>query len=127
VLAASEGTGAIPIDETVRLAFPWLQSEQWDKLEALAGLVTEFNQRLNLISRKDIANLVQNHIVPSLGAARILADAPSGARVMDIGTGGGFPGLPMAIACPQVKFLLVDGTGKKVRPLVAAWSTPQPM
>jgi hypothetical protein len=99
----------------VKEAFPDLSDQQWEQLERLGGLVQEWNQRVNVISRKDIENIIPNHVVPCIGVSKLLRGASKGARVMDVGTGGGFPGLPLAICLPHLDFLLVDSIGKKVR------------
>ena len=105
----------VVIDAATRQSWPELSEAQWDKLEGLANLLQEVNARINVISRKDIQNVVPNHILPALGLAKLLHGAPKGTRVLDIGTGGGFPGLPLAIACPQLDLMLVDSTGKKIK------------
>lgn len=90
-----------------------LLPEQIDALGRLEGLYRQWNQRINVISRQDIDNLYVHHVLHSLTIA--LSGLPLGARVLDLGTGGGFPGIPLAIVCPQVHFTLIDGTAKKVR------------
>ncbi|MGF1484376.1 MAG: 16S rRNA (guanine(527)-N(7))-methyltransferase RsmG [Opitutales bacterium] len=93
--------------------FPQLQPAQIERLDAYAGLLREWNERINLVSRKDIENVEARHIAPSLLPVAFLQIA-SGARILDVGTGGGLPGIPLAIAYPEVDFLLVDAVGKKV-------------
>ncbi|MDR0892273.1 MAG: 16S rRNA (guanine(527)-N(7))-methyltransferase RsmG, partial [Mediterranea sp.] len=81
---------------------------------ALYDLYTDWNAKINVISRKDIENLYEHHVLHSLGIARMI-HFKSGTRVMDLGTGGGFPGIPLAILFPETQFHLVDSIGKKVR------------
>ena len=87
------------------------QLDQFRKLEAL---YTEWNEKVNVISRKDIASLYEKHVLHSLTIA-VLCNFKSGANIVDIGTVGGFPGIPLAIFFPEVKFHLVDSIGKKIR------------
>lgn len=86
------------------------QIEQFTKLESLYG---EWNEKINVISRKDMDSLYEKHILHSLGIAKIMDFAP-GTKVLDIGTGGGFPGIPLAILYPETKFTLIDSIGKKI-------------
>ncbi|RZJ48411.1 MAG: 16S rRNA (guanine(527)-N(7))-methyltransferase RsmG [Chryseobacterium sp.] len=86
------------------------QIEQFSKLESLYG---EWNEKINVISRKDMESLYEKHILHSLGVAKIMEFAP-GTKVLDIGTGGGFPGIPLAILFPETKFTLIDSIGKKI-------------
>ncbi len=88
-----------------------LQAEQFAQLEALYN---EWNAKINVISRKDIQNLYEHHVLHSLGIAKII-NFRSGTNVMDLGTGGGFPGIPLAILFPEASFHLVDSIGKKVK------------
>lgn len=94
--------------------FPKLTPEQIQQFEALYPLYTEWNAKINVISRKDIGNLYEHHVLHSLGIAEIINFRPN-TRVMDLGTGGGFPGIPLAILFPEVHFHLVDSIGKKIR------------
>lgn len=94
--------------------FSELSEEQLNLLVALCKEVKEVNEVINLISRKDIEQLEERHMLPSMGIGRVCKFAP-GSRVMDVGTGGGFPGLPLAIMNPKVEFLLVDSIGKKIK------------
>lgn len=107
---------AVPTDPLplVRRYFPQLAPERLARLARLAALVREWNARLNLISRRDIENLEERHLLHSLAVAHILRPA-AGARILDLGTGGGFPGLPVAIAFPECAFTLVDSIAKKTR------------
>lgn len=94
--------------------FPDLTEEQKQQFAALYDLYLDWNSKINVISRKDIENLYEHHVLHSLGIAQVIRFRP-GTQVMDLGTGGGFPGIPLAILFPEVKFLLIDSIGKKVR------------
>ena len=94
--------------------FPDLTEEQRKQFAALYELYIDWNSKINVISRKDIENLYEHHVLHSLGIARIIRFR-AGSSVMDLGTGGGFPGIPLAILFPDTKFHLVDSIGKKVR------------
>lgn len=94
--------------------FPNLTQEQQTQFAALYDLYTDWNSKINVISRKDIGNLYLHHVLHSLGIAKVINFTP-GTTAMDLGTGGGFPGIPLAIMFPECKFHLVDSIGKKVR------------
>ena len=100
--------------ELITKYFPNLTDEQKVQFAALYDLYADWNSKINVISRKDIGNLYEHHVLHSLGIAKYTQFAP-GTTVMDLGTGGGFPGVPLAILFPEVKFHLVDSIGKKVR------------
>lgn len=93
--------------------FPNLSAIQQQQLAALDGLYRDWNAKINVISRKDIDQLYTHHVLHSLAIARFITFQPQ-ARVIDLGTGGGFPGIPLAILFPEVHFTLVDGTRKKI-------------
>ena len=94
--------------------FPALTELQTKQFEALGDLYKEWNGKINVISRKDIDNLYLHHVLHSVAIARYISFTP-GTTVMDVGTGGGFPGIPLAILFPETRFLLLDSIGKKIR------------
>lgn len=95
--------------------FPGLDETQIEQFRQLGTLYPEWNERINVISRKDIDNLYVNHILHSLSIASFLGALVSGTSFLDMGTGGGFPGIPLAIFYPQCRFHLIDRIGKKIR------------
>lgn len=94
--------------------FPSLGSQQIEKYAAAIELYQSWNQKINLVSRKDAEHLLERHILHSLSIAKYIEFAPN-TEIMDVGTGGGFPGIPLAIMFPQAKFHLVDSIGKKIK------------
>ncbi|KMQ72576.1 16S rRNA (guanine(527)-N(7))-methyltransferase RsmG [Chryseobacterium koreense] len=93
--------------------FPELSEEQKIQFQKLGKLYSEWNEKINVISRKDMDSLYEKHVLHSLGIAKLMEFAP-GTKVLDIGTGGGFPGIPLAILFPEVQFTLIDSIGKKI-------------
>ncbi|MBK1878568.1 16S rRNA (guanine(527)-N(7))-methyltransferase RsmG [Pelagicoccus mobilis] len=94
--------------------FPEFTPDQIAKFETYASAIAEWNEKINLISRSDVENLPKRHILHSLAIAKTMAFKPD-TTVIDVGTGGGFPGVPLAIAFPETRFLLVDSIGKKIK------------
>ncbi len=94
--------------------FPDLTEEQLDRFSKLGNLYKEWNAKINVISRKDIDALYERHVLHSLGIAKVQPFKP-GASILDVGTGGGFPGIPLAILFPETQFYLVDVIAKKIR------------
>ena len=105
--------------QNIEKYFPKLTDEQRRQFAALDALYHEWNEKINVISRKDIDNLYPHHVLHSLAIARYLLTTPgleerfAGASVLDLGTGGGFPGIPLAILYPSARFVLCDSVGKK--------------
>lgn len=93
--------------------FPNLTGNQKQQFSDLFALYRDWNEKINVVSRKDIENLYVNHVLHSLGVAKAISFKP-GASILDVGTGGGFPGIPLAILFPDTKFHLVDSIGKKI-------------
>lgn len=93
--------------------FQDLKENQKEQFAKLFDLYSDWNEKINVISRKDIENLYINHVLHSLGIAKVMSFKP-GASVLDVGTGGGFPGIPLAILFPETNFHLVDSIGKKI-------------
>lgn len=100
--------------EIIGKYFPELTTEQREQFAQLGPLYREWNEKINVISRKDIASLYVHHILHSLAVAKVMRFSPA-SRVMDVGTGGGFPGIPLAILFPDTQFYLVDSIGKKIK------------
>jgi len=94
--------------------FPELSGRQIERFAMLGELYAEWNSRINVISRKDIDHLYERHVLHSLAIAKVISFAP-GAKVLDVGTGGGFPGIPLAILFPETQFHLIDSIGKKLK------------
>ncbi|MCH5346675.1 MAG: 16S rRNA (guanine(527)-N(7))-methyltransferase RsmG [Muribaculaceae bacterium] len=100
--------------EEILKYFPELTERQRSQFEALGDLYRDWNEKINVISRKDIDNLYLHHVLHSLAIARFMTPV-EGTRLMDIGTGGGFPGIPLAIMWPDCRFHLIDRVGKKIK------------
>ena len=104
----------IPNMELIQKYFPDLNERQREQFGIMLKLYPEWNEKINVISRKDIENLEERHVLHSLAIARFINFKP-GSAVLDFGTGGGFPGIPLAVMFPDTQFLLVDRTGKKLK------------
>jgi len=98
----------------IKKYFPNLTDEQYEQFEQLAPLYKEWNAMINVISRKDIDTLYERHVLHALGIAKVMEFKPK-AKVLDVGTGGGFPGIPLAILFPETQFHLIDAIGKKIK------------
>lgn len=109
-----------------RGCFPWVCDNQWAQLKILAEGIIDWNSKINLISRQDVAEVIPNHFLPSLSISHVRSFAVA-ERIIDVGTGGGFPGLPLAILNPEAHFTLLDSNNKKmmvVRDLVTTLGLP---
>lgn len=100
--------------ELIKKYFPDLTSHQLDQFAAMQALYKDWNLKINVVSRKDIEELYLRHVLHSLGIAKV-QKFNSGSNILDVGTGGGFPGIPLAILFPEVQFHLVDSIGKKIK------------
>jgi 16S rRNA (guanine527-N7)-methyltransferase len=100
--------------ELIKKYFPEITENQLQQFEQLLPLYVEWNEKINVVSRKDIDNLMLHHVLHSLAIAKFIEFRP-GTELMDVGTGGGFPGIPLAILFPECSFLLVDSIGKKIK------------
>lgn len=100
--------------KTILNYFPSLSSKQIKQFDALFDLYLEWNSKINVISRKDIQNLYVHHVLHSLAIAKFINFRPS-TRILDVGTGGGFPGIPLAVFFPELEFIMIDSIGKKIK------------
>lgn len=100
--------------ELINKYFPLLENAKFEKLSALLPLYREWNEKINLISRKDMDSFYEHHVLHSLCIAKFV-NFKNETKIMDVGTGGGFPGIPLAIMFPEVNFFLVDSIGKKIK------------
>lgn len=100
--------------DTILKHFPELSKKQKEQFQLMGSLYKDWNQKINVVSRKDIDELYLRHVLHSLGIAKVQSFSP-GSKILDVGTGGGFPGIPLAILFPEVDFHLVDSIGKKIK------------
>lgn len=105
----------MPQSDIILKYFPELTAGQIDQFNTMGELYPEWNEKINVISRKDIDNLYVNHILHSLAIAKFLGPLEAGTTFMDLGTGGGFPGIPLAVMYPDCRFHLIDRIAKKLR------------
>lgn len=104
-----------PTVDIIYKYFPKLTERQKEQFAQLEEVYPFWNNQINVISRKDIGSLYLKHVLHSLGIAKFVAELKPGTRILDVGTGGGFPGIPLAILFPEVQFHLVDSIGKKIK------------
>ncbi|MDZ4709307.1 MAG: 16S rRNA (guanine(527)-N(7))-methyltransferase RsmG [Saprospiraceae bacterium] len=102
------------MSDPIELYFPGLSAEQKSQFARLTPFYTEWNEKINLISRKDMSQFMLHHVLHSLALGKWM-NFTSGTEMLDVGTGGGFPGIPLAILWPKIHFHLIDGTGKKIK------------
>ncbi len=100
--------------QLIKKYFPQVTEKQLEQFELLFPLYSEWNEKINVISRKDIDNLMEHHVLHSLAIAKFI-NFNVGTEILDVGTGGGFPGIPLAILFPECQFTLIDSIGKKIR------------
>ena len=103
----------ISLDKLAQI-FPNISEQQLNQFKLLAPLYEDWNTKINLISRKDMDSFFERHVLHSLGIAKVMEFLPQ-AKVLDVGTGGGFPGIPLAILFPETHFFLIDSIGKKIK------------
>ncbi len=105
---------SLPCMDIIKKYFPGLSSAQLGKLEQMFALYNEWNKKINVISRKDMDFFYLRHVLHSMSILKVVDFLP-GTDILDVGTGGGFPGIPLAICCPDANFLLIDSVGKKIK------------
>ena len=105
---------SVLMESSIIKYFKNLSAKQIEQFSLLGGLYKEWNEKINVISRKDIDNIYLHHVLHSLAIAKIITFTP-GSKIFDVGTGGGFPGIPLAIMFPDCDFFLIDRTGKKIK------------
>lgn len=102
------------ISSVIKQHFAFVTEKQLEEFEQLPELYADWNEKINVVSRKDMENIFERHILHSLAIAKVCSFKPN-SEILDVGTGGGFPGIPLAILFPEVKFTLVDSIGKKIK------------